>query len=120
MQQIYQIVKPVICCILLSILWVKISMAGSDFRPRRSSIVTVYYESDGDSTGDRFVGSLQNALIIMAQVIGATILFVCLFKYGCFKVSTWGEFTLDFFRSSLDISSLPSPFYSGSWDTFWS
>ncbi|KAG0303970.1 hypothetical protein BGZ98_006065, partial [Dissophora globulifera] len=32
MLQIYKIIKPVVVCICLSILWVKISMAGSDYR----------------------------------------------------------------------------------------
>jgi len=32
MLQIYKIIKPVVICICLSILWVKISMAGSDYR----------------------------------------------------------------------------------------
>lgn len=87
MQQIYLIVKPVVCCILLSVLWVKISLMGSDFKPQRSSLVTVYEEKADDSTETRFVGSLSNALIILSQVIVATILFVVLFKYGCYKVS---------------------------------
>ncbi|KAG0039379.1 hypothetical protein BGZ82_008479 [Podila clonocystis] len=32
MLQIYKIIKPVVVCIFLSILWVKVSMAGSDYR----------------------------------------------------------------------------------------
>lgn len=31
-KQIYLIIKPVLCCILLSIFWVKISLQSSDFR----------------------------------------------------------------------------------------
>lgn len=86
MEQIYHIIKPVMMCITLSVIWVKISMAGSDFRPQSNAVLSVYQESSGDSSGQVFLGSLQNALIIIGMIVLATILFVILFKFGCWKV----------------------------------
>ena len=86
MQQIYLIVKPVVCCIILSVIWVKISLMGSDYRPVRSDLTTVYRENSQDSASARFAGSLTNALIILSQVVVATIILVLLIKYNCYKV----------------------------------
>ncbi|KAK9711011.1 hypothetical protein K7432_008095 [Basidiobolus ranarum] len=83
--QIYQIIKPVLCCIILSILWVKISMSGSDYRPAPSGYA-VYNESGTGSTSDRFLGSLLNASIIIGQVVVSTFIIVCLFKFGYIKI----------------------------------
>ncbi|ORX85883.1 Presenilin-domain-containing protein [Basidiobolus meristosporus CBS 931.73] len=83
--QIYQIIKPVLCCIILSIVWVKISMSGSDYRPAPSGYA-VYNESGTGSSSDRFVGSLLNALIIIGQVVVSTFIIVCLFKFGYIKI----------------------------------
>lgn len=84
--QLSLIIKPVIACILLSIAWVKISLSeNSDFRP--AGAWSVYEEPGGSGGGiDRLGGSLANAMIILAQIIGATILFVVLFRYGCWKI----------------------------------
>jgi presenilin 1 len=84
--QISLIVRPVIACILLSVTWVKISLNESDFRPARSSLSTVYQEQATDSSSDIFLGSLTNALIILAQIVIATVVFVVLFKYGCWRI----------------------------------
>jgi presenilin 1 len=103
MLQIYKIVAPVICCILLSVLWVKISLMGSDFRPSSPS-VTVYEEKSSDSAGDIFLGSLSNALVFIGTIIGATVLFVLLFKYGCHKVSILFNQGYDFILDPLRLS----------------
>ncbi|KAG9071379.1 Presenilin-1 [Linnemannia hyalina] len=85
MLQIYKIIKPVVVCICLSILWVKISMAGSDYRPTQSSY-TVYKESPNSSASQNFLGSLANAGIIIGQIVIVTIIIVVLFKRGHIKV----------------------------------
>ncbi|KAF9911742.1 hypothetical protein EC991_002470 [Linnemannia zychae] len=85
MLQIYKIIKPVVVCICLSILWVKISMAGSDYRPTQSSY-TVYKESPNSSVSQNFLGSLANAGIIIGQIVIVTIIIVVLFKRGHIKV----------------------------------
>jgi presenilin 1 len=85
-QQIYHIVKPVLACILLSIFWVKVANSGkSDYRPAQSA-TQVYDEHASASFGERFLGSLQNALIIIGQIIVMTIVIACLFKYGKIKI----------------------------------
>ncbi|KAG0215998.1 hypothetical protein BGX33_000581 [Mortierella sp. NVP41] len=85
MLQIYKIIKPVVICICLSILWVKISMGGSDYRPTQSSY-TVYKESPNSTTSQNFLGSLANAGIIIGQIVIVTIIIVVLFKRGHIKV----------------------------------
>ncbi|KAG0363961.1 Presenilin-domain-containing protein [Gamsiella multidivaricata] len=85
MLQIYKIIKPVVICICLSILWVKISMAGSDYRPTQSSY-TVYMESSTSTVSQNILGSLANAGIIIAQIVIVTIIIVVLFKRGHIKV----------------------------------
>ncbi|KAI1316463.1 Presenilin-1 [Mortierella claussenii] len=85
MLQIYKIIKPVVICICLSILWVKISMAGSDYRPTQSSY-TVYRETPTSTASQNFLGSLANAGIIIAQIVIVTIIIVILFKRGHIKI----------------------------------
>ncbi|KAF9362169.1 Presenilin-1 [Mortierella sp. NVP85] len=85
MLQIYKIIKPVVVCICLSILWVKISMAGSDYRPTQSTY-TVYKESPDSTVSQNILGSLANAGIIIGQIVVVTIIIVILFKRGHIKV----------------------------------
>ncbi|KAG0231843.1 hypothetical protein BGW42_008592 [Actinomortierella wolfii] len=85
MLQVYKIIKPVVICICLSILWVKISMAGSDYRPTQASY-TVYRETPTSTPTQNFVGSLANAGIIISQIVIVTIIIVILFKKGYIKV----------------------------------
>ena len=61
-------------------------MSESDFRPQRSNFNQYYAESAEDTDLQRIGGSFVNALIILAQIVIATILFVVLFKYGCWKI----------------------------------
>ncbi|KAF9160283.1 Presenilin-1 [Mortierella sp. AD011] len=85
MLQVYKIIKPVVVCICLSILWVKISLAGSDYRPTESTY-TVYNESSTSTVAQNFVGSLANAGIIIGQIVIVTIIIVVLFKRGHIKI----------------------------------
>ncbi|KAF9185513.1 hypothetical protein BGZ51_002635 [Haplosporangium sp. Z 767] len=80
MLQIYKIIKPVVMCICLSILWVKISMAGSDYRPTQSSY-TVYRETPTSTASQNFLGSLANAGIIIGQIVIVTIIIVVLIGF---------------------------------------
>jgi len=50
------------------------------------SSTMVYQEEAGDSTSTRFFGSILNALIFLAIILGTTVLFVVLYKYRCLKV----------------------------------
>lgn len=89
MEQIYVILKPVLLCILFSILWVKLANPPTPYyntgATSPSSPVSV-----GDAFGSGGSGSdassLQTALIIMAQIIGATIIIALLFKFGQVKL----------------------------------
>lgn len=50
------------------------------------SIGLAYHEQAGDSTGTKFVGSLENAAIFVVMITLTTVLFVLLYKYRCLKV----------------------------------
>ncbi|KAI8809186.1 Presenilin-domain-containing protein [Cladochytrium replicatum] len=87
MHQIYLIIKPVMMCIILSILWVKVTQSTDE-----------YYRTDGTPSFDYVSGALgvqeaggvENSLIvagiILAQIVVATVVIMLLFKYGCFKI----------------------------------
>ncbi|KAF9957890.1 Presenilin-1 [Mortierella alpina] len=85
MLQIYKIIKPVVVCIVLSIVWVKISLGGSDYRPTQSSY-TVYRETPTSTVSQNILGSLANAGIIIGQIVIVTIIIVVLFKRGHIKI----------------------------------
>jgi presenilin 1 len=87
MKHIYAIIQPVLACIFLSVIWVKLSLK-SEFKPVQSSY-SVYHEQDSDGAGERFTGSLLNALIVVGQIIVATVVFVVLFKFKCWKVRSF-------------------------------
>lgn len=61
-----------------SVLNINISSSGA--------IYQVYTEDDNDGTATKLFGSLLNALIFLAIIIGVTVLFVILYKYRCLKV----------------------------------
>lgn len=103
MSQVYQIIKPVMLCIILSILWVKCTFPTPDYYIFRANAVnstnplppiggggiSVGVGGNGDTstpTSDDFSASLKVALIILSQIIVATIVIVLLFKYGCMKI----------------------------------
>ncbi|CAG8483473.1 11617_t:CDS:10 [Paraglomus brasilianum] len=82
-QQVYRILKPVVLCICLSVLWIKISyqMPGSS---QQGSVT--YFSSGGSSSSKDILDSFVTAAIIISQVIVATFALVCLFKYGHMKI----------------------------------
>ncbi|KAL1925757.1 uncharacterized protein VTP21DRAFT_640 [Calcarisporiella thermophila] len=85
MEQIYLIIRPVVVCIVLSILWVKIANSGkSSYRP--VAAYQVFTETSSTTTSEQFLGSLANAGIIIGQIILVTIIIVCLFKHGFIKI----------------------------------
>jgi hypothetical protein len=49
----------------------------------------VYRENEQTGFVGNFLGSLQNALIIIGQVVVWTLIILCLFKYGKIKVSMY-------------------------------
>ncbi|KAJ3189259.1 hypothetical protein HDU85_002887 [Gaertneriomyces sp. JEL0708] len=89
MEQIYLILKPVLCCIFLSILWVKLTTDYSSYfdtgiglpSAPSSAVGTAFGVNDGNS-GSAFV----SALTILGQIVGATIVVVALFYFNCMKV----------------------------------
>ncbi|KAJ8329802.1 hypothetical protein O5D80_002000 [Batrachochytrium dendrobatidis] len=91
MKQIYTIIKPVMCCIILSVLWVKLSNpvdsifdTGVPITVPSSVSVGQVFGSSGNGTQD--TSSLMTALIILSQIIVATIIIMCLFRYGQIKI----------------------------------
>ncbi|KAJ1557477.1 Presenilin-1 [Nowakowskiella sp. JEL0078] len=118
-KQIYLITIPVVYCIILAIVWVKLTVTTSyyfDTGPSKSPLsstaptfnlisVAVGYSSGNASS------SVILALTILAQVVVATVVIVFLFKFGCFKI-LYGIFTaivlllLGFFGYTLSIQLL--------------
>ncbi|KAI9094414.1 Presenilin-domain-containing protein [Phlyctochytrium arcticum] len=96
LEQIYLIIKPVLCCIALSILWVKLTTpfepnfsTGLSQQSAPSTTVGGNFGVGPSGNGEAFVG----ALIILAQIVVATVVVVVLFYFNCMKV-LFGFFTL--------------------------
>ncbi|KAJ3225092.1 Presenilin-1 [Clydaea vesicula] len=105
MIQVYEIIKPVLICIILSIFWVKSANPVSEYYIFRADEIppingngTVGNGTTGGgdipagggsgqlpSSGEISV-SLKTALIVLAQIIGATFLILFLFKYGFIRI----------------------------------
>ncbi|KAI8812653.1 Presenilin-domain-containing protein [Cladochytrium replicatum] len=87
MHQIYLIIKPVMMCIILSILWVKVTQSTDEFY-RTDGAPSFDYVSG--ALGVQEAGGVENSLIvagiILAQIVVATVVIMLLFKYGCFKI----------------------------------
>jgi hypothetical protein len=45
-----------------------------------------YDETPNQTTGQKFLGSLVNALIMLAAILVTTVAFVVLYKFRCLKV----------------------------------
>ncbi|KAI9007593.1 Presenilin-domain-containing protein [Hyaloraphidium curvatum] len=86
------ILIPVLWCIVLSILWVKIARSPDAGGYAPSAINYVGGGTMDGGTGSPVEG-LVNAMIILSQVIVATIIILILFKYNCMKV-LFGFFAL--------------------------
>ncbi|CAJ0759056.1 19970_t:CDS:2, partial [Entrophospora sp. SA101] len=98
-EQVYRIIKPVVCCIVLSVLWVKISLETPEFRVQHGAEKVFNTPSDASETTLIFSGFVTAAIII-AQIIVFTIIIVCLFKHGHVKafsltsLSEWATWIL--------------------------
>lgn len=94
--QVFKITRPVLICIILSVFWVKVTNPEPEYYIQTTKIQlptpsnTIPIPKGGASTipptPQEFWQSLQPALIILAQIIGVTILILILFKLKCFKV----------------------------------
>jgi presenilin 1 len=96
LNQIYLILKPVILCILLSVLWVKLTTPQAAYFEtgvgKESRAAPDIYNGGaaaavGADQGDAGQ-SVITALIIMAQIVVVTIIVFLLFKYNQMKVSS--------------------------------
>ncbi|KAI8974634.1 Presenilin-domain-containing protein [Pilobolus umbonatus] len=89
--QIYRIIKPVVACIVLSIFWVKVGYSEqSDYSPVQATYVSITSTSTIITTPNQtntttITSAFANAGIIIAQIIGVTILIVFFFKRGWIK-----------------------------------
>ncbi|KAI8925986.1 Presenilin-domain-containing protein [Entophlyctis helioformis] len=89
--QIFTIIKPVVICILLSVLWVKLS---NPVEPLYDSRAPVFAAPSSVSVGTAFGTkgdgsdgtSVITALIILGQIVVATVVIACLFRYNQIKV----------------------------------
>ncbi|RIA82302.1 Presenilin-domain-containing protein [Glomus cerebriforme] len=85
MQQVYKIIKPVVLCILLSVLWVKISILAPNLQPQQPTQQIIDSSENAPESTQIFNNFLKAAFII-GNIIVVTILIVILFKYGFIKI----------------------------------
>ncbi|KAI9351315.1 Presenilin-domain-containing protein [Obelidium mucronatum] len=93
--QIYMILKPVVICITLSVLWMKLTNPPKQFFDRGvGSIHTQYLRGRRCGCGGggyscyraKLRQDLTSALIIISQIIVATVIIYLLFRYNCMKI----------------------------------
>ncbi|KAJ3171546.1 Presenilin-1 [Geranomyces variabilis] len=90
MEQIFLIIKPVIACMALSILWVKLTTESTPLydsgiarqiaAPTTSVGTSLGFSSS--SSGSAFV----SAAGILGEIVGATLVIVALFYFNCMKI----------------------------------
>ncbi|KAJ3300102.1 Presenilin-2 [Borealophlyctis nickersoniae] len=100
MEQIYLLIKPVICCILLAILWVKLTRVEDDYYDTSTGqldtggqSISIAYGISPGTGGAAVTTSIVSALAILGEIVGATIVIVLLFYFGCMKI-LYGFFVL--------------------------
>ncbi|KAJ3149119.1 Presenilin-1 [Geranomyces michiganensis] len=89
MEQIFLIIKPVIACMALSILWVKLTTESTPLYDSGIAVQTAPTTSVGANLG--FSGSSSgsaflSAAAILGEIIGATLIIVALFYFNCMKI----------------------------------
>ncbi|KAJ3012873.1 hypothetical protein HKX48_006022 [Thoreauomyces humboldtii] len=90
MEQIYLIIQPVVCCIILSILWVKLTTASvpnydtgiAQAAPTQSTAGSSFGVSTSGGNGSAFL----SALGILGEIIGATVVIVILFWFNLMRL----------------------------------
>ncbi|KAI8897360.1 Presenilin-domain-containing protein [Globomyces pollinis-pini] len=86
--ELSKILKPVTLCMFTSILWVKLSNPPIDYFETgtpKDKVVSIG-SSFGSEGGSSDSESIKFAVIIMAQIVVATTIIACLFKYGKQKI----------------------------------
>ncbi|CAJ0914663.1 13881_t:CDS:10, partial [Entrophospora sp. SA101] len=68
-EQVYRIIKPVVCCIVLSVLWVKISLETPEFRVQHGAEKVFNTPSDASETTLIFSGSIITVFFIPLDYI---------------------------------------------------
>ncbi|KAJ3414747.1 hypothetical protein HDV05_006086 [Chytridiales sp. JEL 0842] len=95
LNQIYLILTPVIICILLSVLWVKLTTVSPPYYQtgvgKESRALPDIYNGGaigavGGGSGSDAQQSLITALIILAQIVVVTFIVFLLFKYNQMKI----------------------------------
>ncbi|KAJ3032177.1 UNVERIFIED_CONTAM: Presenilin-1 [Siphonaria sp. JEL0065] len=93
--QIYMILKPVIICISLSVLWMKLTNPPTQYFNMGVGNLTPNIYAGGvdgvvaggtNAKSGEVTGDLTSALIIISQIIVATIIIYLLFRYNCMKI----------------------------------
>eukprot|EP00842_Homolaphlyctis_polyrhiza_P002286 jgi/Hompol1/3058/HPOL_000025-RA len=89
--QLAKVIQPVALCIGLAVFWVKITHSTDSYYDSNvpvdvapSASVGAAFGSQGNSSDDQ--KSLITALIVLAQVVVATFVIVCLFRYNQMKI----------------------------------
>jgi len=101
-KEISSIIRPVILCIFLSILWVKLTIKV-DTSEFTSTDLNFIGEEDSQNNTDggginykHILNSLMNAGLIIGNIVLATFIILFLFKFNCTKV-LYGLFILTVF-----------------------
>eukprot|EP00026_Physarum_polycephalum_P007479 Phypoly_transcript_07539.p1 GENE.Phypoly_transcript_07539~~Phypoly_transcript_07539.p1 ORF type:complete len:350 (+),score=62.70 Phypoly_transcript_07539:50-1099(+) len=85
-EMVITILQPVAITMLLVVWVVRLLNSSNIVIVSSSAIYQVYTEEADDSTAQKLFGSLANAFLFLAIIIGVTVLFVVLYKYRCLKI----------------------------------
>jgi len=83
--QVDSLLKPVSTTMLLVIALVGV-LNASPIAAGAFSTMMVYEEHEDDSAGTKLQGSLENALVFIALIVGVTTLLFLLYKFHCTKI----------------------------------
>ena len=84
-RSVVSVVVPVTVCIVL-VLWAVKAFFGTLQRNGGTALTLVYNEAEGDSGGDKLLGALLNALIMVGAILAMTVILVCLYKLRCMRI----------------------------------
>ncbi|OUM61244.1 hypothetical protein PIROE2DRAFT_26603, partial [Piromyces sp. E2] len=95
-KQIFLIIKPVLLCIFLTIVWVKLTNSSDmrvEVKPGYISMRSSYFKDnnilyDGPSIGSSIMSNFKDALKFLGHMILVTVVVALLFIFSCVKTLT--------------------------------
>jgi hypothetical protein len=87
-QQIFLIIKPVLLCIILTILWVKLTDSNNAKVSVKQYIINRKSMGANENSDDTSQSTLGEVLMLLLKIILTTIIIVILFIFSCMKTLT--------------------------------